>query len=73
MNRVKKTERLYQKATPAIDEARRRRRLVKLVTRAIDPKVTKSELLKIATLLGIKGRSSMNKTELLGAIKEAAK
>ena len=37
----------------------------------LDPKMTRAELYEVATELGIKGRSSMNKAQLIEAIRAA--
>lgn len=39
---------------------------------AVDDSMTKAELYEVATELGVKGRSSMNKAELLEAIRAAS-
>ena len=38
----------------------------------VDPSMTKAELYEVATELGVKGRSSMNKSQLLEAIRAAS-
>jgi hypothetical protein len=74
MNRTKTASRRYEVSKPEIDHARNKRRLARRLLNSVDEdNVKKSELMKMATLLSIRGRASMNKDALLEAIRECTK
>jgi len=79
MNRAKKASRLYEEAKPEIDANRARIKVAQRLYRSIrfdenyNIITPKGELMKMATMLKIKGRGNMTKDELADAIHDRTK